>query len=150
MHLKTMQLSCSRLTSSPVYSVDCSCLHLALISESHGRSFRSIENAVSAPTVQLRRLLTNISLHKRDFIWIIYGSTFHTLSLVSLREMLEKTLDRLVLWPKCGPVSVVFRNISVIFVPDVDMRHSFWATACVLLPCFVDFQIFSSIHFRLV
>lgn len=47
MHLKTLQLSFSHLTSS-VYSVDCSCLHLALISESRNQSFRTTENDVSA------------------------------------------------------------------------------------------------------
>lgn len=47
MRLKTIQLSCSRLTSS-VYSVDCSCLHLTLISESHSQSFRTTENDVNA------------------------------------------------------------------------------------------------------
>ena len=90
MHLKTMQLSCNRLTSS-VYPVDCSCLHLTLISESQNQSFGVIENDVSGRLFKKKKkLLANISLHKRHHAYGLYEDQFqHRLSFVSLSTMMN-------------------------------------------------------------
>ncbi len=91
-HGKTMRLSCSRLTSS-VCSVDRSCLRLALIPESRSQSLRSIENAASALTVQLWKLLTNISVHKRFHICgVIMGQFQHAVTGVTDENAAERKI----------------------------------------------------------
>lgn len=75
MHLKTMQLFCSHLTSS-VYSVDCSCLYRALISESQKQRFRTIENDVNAD-VRLLNIPLPREISYTQYLHIVIWVTAH-------------------------------------------------------------------------
>lgn len=90
---KTMQLSRSHLTSS-VCLVDCSCLHLTLISESQSPSLRTTGNYVSA---DVRSFICEnpwqTVLFAREFKLMDYlPINFQTVSLVSL-PVIMKMID---------------------------------------------------------